>query len=361
MKDKQFTVAISALLAMAFIISLGIFIFTLSMCTYVYFPVEDTKEPSTYEPSEPSGIEPTLSPNLLKADIRSEIYTTPKPSLKSVLNDFDVYETDPVVSNTLADFIEAICNLVLEDGDTTKIKYYINLYWRNFIAVLGYKLEPNIEEPPPALMNTGEKGEKGDQGLPGIQGEKGDQGIQGIQGEKGEKGDPGIQGEKGDQGIQGIQGEKGDQGIQGEKGEKGEPGDPGSSGNGSNNDLIVITFNWGVFPNSHSKRGQDITNEDINYRIYPPSGNPYYASGFSVPNPLTIPRGSCINLPPLIYIGDYNYGFQAADNCILLDYGYPINMDGWYREGSRVGTDEDREYFPSQPFYEDTLLIVRWY
>lgn len=54
-------------------------------------------------------------------------------------------------------------------------------------------------------VDTGAKGEKGDQG---IQGEKGEQGPQGIQGE---------------QGIQGLQGPKGDQGIQGPPGENGQP------------------------------------------------------------------------------------------------------------------------------------------
>ena len=75
-----------------------------------------------------------------------------------------------------------------------------------------------------SVSRTGDKGEQGIPGLQGIQGEKGDQGIQGPQGVQGEKGDQGIQG------PQGIQGEKGDQGIQGPKGEKGATGETGPQG-----------------------------------------------------------------------------------------------------------------------------------
>ncbi|MGN0824380.1 MAG: hypothetical protein ACI4MB_04855 [Candidatus Coproplasma sp.] len=73
------------------------------------------------------------------------------------------------------------------------------------------------------------KGEKGDQGIQGIQGEKGDQGVQGVQGEKGDQGVQGVQGEKGEQGIQGIQGEKGEQGNPGENGVDGVDGADGKS------------------------------------------------------------------------------------------------------------------------------------
>ena len=73
-------------------------------------------------------------------------------------------------------------------------------------------------------------GEKGEQGLQGIQGEKGMQGIKGdagLQGEQGLKGDAGIQGFQGEQGIQGI---KGDVGFQGEQGLKGDAGILGIKG-----------------------------------------------------------------------------------------------------------------------------------
>ena len=75
-----------------------------------------------------------------------------------------------------------------------------------------------------SVSRTGDKGEQGIPGLQGIQGEKGDQGIQGPQGVQGEKGDQGIQG------PQGVQGEKGDKGIQGPKGEKGATGETGPQG-----------------------------------------------------------------------------------------------------------------------------------
>ena len=85
-------------------------------------------------------------------------------------------------------------------------------------------------------------GEKGEQGLQGIQEEKGIQGIKGdagLQGEQGLKGDAGIQGFQGEQGIQGIKGDvgfqgeqglKGDAGIQGIKGEQGIQGLQGAQG-----------------------------------------------------------------------------------------------------------------------------------
>ena len=69
-----------------------------------------------------------------------------------------------------------------------------------------------------SVSRTGDKGEQGIPGLQGIQGEKGDQGIQGPQGVQGEKGDKGIQGPKGEKGATG---ETGPQGIQGVKGKDG--------------------------------------------------------------------------------------------------------------------------------------------
>lgn len=76
-------------------------------------------------------------------------------------------------------------------------------------------------------------GEKGEQGLQGIQGEKGIQGIKGdagLQGEQGLKGDIGLQGFQGEQGIQGIKGEQGLQGVQGVKGDSGLQGFQGAKG-----------------------------------------------------------------------------------------------------------------------------------
>ena len=70
------------------------------------------------------------------------------------------------------------------------------------------------------------KGEKGDQGLQGIQGERGEQGPQGIQGEKGDPGEQGAKGDKGEPGIQGPAGEQGPKGDTGEAGAKGDKGDP---------------------------------------------------------------------------------------------------------------------------------------
>lgn len=75
-----------------------------------------------------------------------------------------------------------------------------------------------------SVSRTGDKGEQGIPGLQGIQGEKGDQGIQGPQGVQGEKGDQGIQGPKGEQGIKGDTGPQGIQGPQGVKGADGKNG-----------------------------------------------------------------------------------------------------------------------------------------
>lgn len=66
-----------------------------------------------------------------------------------------------------------------------------------------------------SVSRTGDKGEQGIPGLQGVQGEKGDQGIQGPQGIKGDTGPQGPQGIKGDTGPQGPQGVKGTDGKNG--------------------------------------------------------------------------------------------------------------------------------------------------
>ena len=60
-----------------------------------------------------------------------------------------------------------------------------------------------------SVSRTGDKGEQGIPGLQGLQGEKGEQGIQGPQGIQGEKGDTGPQGIQGPQGIKGADGKNG--------------------------------------------------------------------------------------------------------------------------------------------------------
>lgn len=60
-----------------------------------------------------------------------------------------------------------------------------------------------------SVSRTGDKGEQGIPGLQGIQGEKGDQGIQGPKGEQGIKGDTGPQGIQGPQGVKGADGKNG--------------------------------------------------------------------------------------------------------------------------------------------------------
>lgn len=70
-----------------------------------------------------------------------------------------------------------------------------------------------------SVSRTGDKGEQGMPGLQGIQGEKGDQGIQGL------KGDTGPQGPQGVKGDTGATGPTGPQGIQGNTGPTGPKGD----------------------------------------------------------------------------------------------------------------------------------------
>lgn len=72
-----------------------------------------------------------------------------------------------------------------------------------------------------SVSRTGDKGEQGIPGLQGIQGEKGDQGIQGPQGVQGNTGATGPQGEQGPQGIKGDTGPQGPQGVKGTDGKNG--------------------------------------------------------------------------------------------------------------------------------------------
>lgn len=81
-----------------------------------------------------------------------------------------------------------------------------------------------------SVSRTGDKGEQGIPGLQGIQGEKGDQGIQGPKGDTGPQGPQGIQGNTGPQGIQGNTGPQGPQGKQGPQGIKGNTGPQGPQG-----------------------------------------------------------------------------------------------------------------------------------
>ena len=82
----------------------------------------------------------------------------------------------------------------------------------------------------------GEKGDKGDAGVPGLQGPKGDTGEAGPKGDKGDPGEAGPKGDKGDKGdtgetgAQGPQGEPGETGPKGDKGDKGDKGETGETG-----------------------------------------------------------------------------------------------------------------------------------
>jgi hypothetical protein len=89
---------------------------------------------------------------------------------------------------------------------------------------------------------TGEKGDKGAPGEPGVAGAKGDKcdpgepGAAGAKGDKDDPGEPGAKGDKGGTGVPGTAGAKGDKGDPGEpgaaggKGGTGDPGEPGAPG-----------------------------------------------------------------------------------------------------------------------------------
>jgi len=62
------------------------------------------------------------------------------------------------------------------------------------------------------------------------QGDKGEQGVRGLQGNPGDTGATGLQGSKGDTGLQGPKGDRGDQGIPGNDGATGPTGAPGAPG-----------------------------------------------------------------------------------------------------------------------------------
>ena len=82
-------------------------------------------------------------------------------------------------------------------------------------------------------LTPGPKGDKGEQGEPGVQGPQGEVGPAGPQGEpgpQGPQGEPGPAGKDGIDGAPGPKGDKGDIGPQGPAGEKGDKGDPGNDG-----------------------------------------------------------------------------------------------------------------------------------
>ena len=82
-------------------------------------------------------------------------------------------------------------------------------------------------------LTPGPKGDKGEQGEPGVQGPQGEVGPAGPQGEpgpQGPQGEPGSAGKDGIDGAPGPKGDKGDIGPQGPAGEKGDKGDPGNDG-----------------------------------------------------------------------------------------------------------------------------------
>lgn len=134
-KMKNYLVLfVNTLIVLTIIIFSIVILSSLAGCNYTfnYFPEETI--PATETQTSNSNL-------VLKADIREGIYKATSPTFRSYLRNMEVPETNPVVINTLEDFIEFICNIILEDGDTTKVQYYVNLYWPQFISVLTYRLE----------------------------------------------------------------------------------------------------------------------------------------------------------------------------------------------------------------------------
>jgi collagen type VII alpha len=80
------------------------------------------------------------------------------------------------------------------------------------------------------VLQKGDTGLVGPQGIQGEKGDTGNTGAQGIQGIKGDTGDTGATGAQGIQGIKGDTGNTGAQGIQGIQGIKGDTGNTGATG-----------------------------------------------------------------------------------------------------------------------------------
>ncbi|MDO9796278.1 ESPR-type extended signal peptide-containing protein [Glaesserella parasuis] len=147
-------------------------------------------------------------------------------------------------------------------------------------------------------IKDGAKGDRGEQGIPGVAGPKGDRGEVGSMGPAGPKGDTGQRGEtgpagpagargeqgpKGEQGPTGPQGPQGIAGIQGPKGERGETGPAGATGpkgdTGYAGGGILAPITYKDSSGNALEKGLDgkfYKRADIKTAIYDKASNKYY-------------------------------------------------------------------------------------
>jgi hypothetical protein len=244
----------------------------LTSCQYVYMYPENPETPTTEKPGNPGTTDIGISDNLLKTMIMADINTTPSPTLKKVLRDLNVVETDAVVIQVLTEFIEAIREVVILEGDTSKVNYFVNAYWKSFITVLTQRINSAQSETDEESETTTETGE-----------DDGD----------GEDGEVIPQNHAPEQ----------------------QPSPPTST----ENNFIVVSFSWGVNPET----GEDVLPTTVRHNS--DAGLHYaWTADFRMPNPLVIPSGYCINEPLIMNYATVSYFFESIQQFFLY----------WWTNGS---------------------------
>ena len=135
------------------------------------------------------------------------------------------YEILPSIYNDLDEVIEADPDYPLVDRILEQLEA---------VDLTNYATNESVDAKLEVIeLTPGPKGDKGEQGEPGVQGPQGEVGPAGPQGEpgpQGPQGEPGPAGKDGVDGAPGPKGDKGDIGPQGPAGEKGDKGEPGNDG-----------------------------------------------------------------------------------------------------------------------------------
>ena len=135
------------------------------------------------------------------------------------------YEILPSIYNDLDEVIEADPDYPLVDRILEQLEA---------VDLSNYATNESVDAKLEVIeLTPGPKGDKGEQGEPGVQGPQGEVGPAGPQGEpgpQGPQGEPGPAGKDGVDGAPGPKGDKGDIGPQGPAGEKGDKGEPGNDG-----------------------------------------------------------------------------------------------------------------------------------
>ncbi|CAH1775241.1 unnamed protein product, partial [Owenia fusiformis] len=136
-------------------------------------------------------------------------------------------------------------------------------------------------------------GQKGDNGIPGVNGTKGDMGQKGDQGTAGVNGTKGDMGQKGDHGTAGMNGTKGDMGQKGDHGTAGMNGTKGDMGQKGDNG-IPVDRNIGYFLPSLTGCGGTFMAPlgNVTSPLYPRS----YADGRHCEWTITVPLGNIVRV-----------------------------------------------------------------